>query len=114
MADAHHEYNDSIVLNRSDDSKIADAVSPKSFQVAGERASEPAWILRGRDTLTQVPQNSALRLMTELAQVTRRVGMEFDAPYRRRTHGSGSARSSRSKSSSAMRSPPRASRRCAR
>ncbi len=40
MADGHHKHHEPAVLDRCDDAKIADAVAPEPFAIAGQRMRE--------------------------------------------------------------------------
>src|SRR5262249_162321 len=114
MAYRHHEDHEASVLDGDDDTIIAHAISPQPFEVAGQRASKAARVFGRGDALAQICEHKASRLVTEPAQIARRVGIELDAPHACVAHRCGSARSSRSNSSSVTRSPARARRRWAR
>src|SRR5438132_3259974 len=48
---------------------------------------EAARVFRGGDAFAEVAQEEPVRVRAELAQIARRIAVEFDPPDRRRGHG---------------------------
>jgi hypothetical protein len=58
VTDRHHEHDEAVILDRSDDAIVADAVAPQFLEIGRERMAEPARIVRGRDAFAQIAQEA--------------------------------------------------------
>lgn len=75
--DEHHEY---VVLYPANEPEIADAIAPKSIEIANQRFPETSWIFRCRYAGAQVAQDRLLRWRSKLAQFARRSRIELNLP----------------------------------
>ena len=86
MSDSDDQDDEAISLDRSDDAIVADPVTPKCFQIAGERFAETARVLGRGDALAQIPKDRSLCYRAELAQIARCVAIKLDTPNGRLAH----------------------------
>jgi hypothetical protein len=67
MSDGDDQYDETVILDCSDDAVVADAVTPQALQIAGKRFAEAARVLRRGYTLAQIVKDSSLGDRAELA-----------------------------------------------
>jgi hypothetical protein len=80
MRDSHDNNHEPVILNPCDDAEVADSVSPQSFQVPEERLAETTRVFSGRDSCSQIAEDLSAGRLTQLAQISGSILIEFNAP----------------------------------
>ena len=65
MTDPEHSDPLSFILDGTDESVVADSISPQAGLFPAHRFSKSSRIFLARETLSQIPQDSALDLFVE-------------------------------------------------
>lgn len=86
MSDREDQYDESAVFDRRNDAIVANPIAPQTFEIASERLAEPARVFSSGNALAQIAENRLLCDRSELAQIARRVAIEFDTPNRILNH----------------------------
>ena len=60
VSDGEDQNDETVVLDRRDDTVVADAVAPKAFQIPGKRSAEAARILGRGDALAQIAEDQSV------------------------------------------------------
>jgi hypothetical protein len=80
VSDGDDEDDEALILDRGNDPKVANAVTPQSLEIARECVPKAARVFVGSDPFPQITQDLTLSLNVEPAQIARGVTVEFDAP----------------------------------
>lgn len=83
IADRDDENNQLVVFDAAEDTQVADAVTPDTFEWPLQRTAEPSGIVENQNTLVEKADDPSTLPLRELAHFLLRLGVELKRPGQR-------------------------------